>query len=85
MLGSQWGIVRTTKKSTYYLSNEHNDDLTKIAWTKRKDKARRFETKNDAVRTLSTRTTSFSASFQTGYTSSPINSWIFVLERSNEP
>ncbi len=54
MLGSQWGIVRTTKKSTYYLSNEHNDDLTKIAWTKRKDKARRFETKNDAVRTLET-------------------------------
>lgn len=48
LLGMQWVVIYTTKKSAYYLSNDFDDTYTKIVWTKRKDKAKRFVSEDEA-------------------------------------
>ena len=52
MLANQWAIVYTTKKSDYFLSEDHDEDFANIVWTHRKDKARRFASKDEVLKAI---------------------------------
>lgn len=51
-LSMAWTVVYEYNGTPYYLSNEEDAGYTKVTWTKRVDKSRRFASEEDANKWL---------------------------------